>query len=300
MRITSGMNQRHVLSDLQRVQQRLSEAQSQVSSGKRVEKPSDDPLAAARATRLQADIDATAGYSDTVDESKSWLDATDSALTSLTDVIQHVRELTVQAANGATSDSARQSIKAQVDQLIKQAKSTLNQAYDGRYLFSGTLTDTPPYDVDAVPADDTYKGDSGAILRQIGPGVTVQVNATVSGNTPPTDVLGSLLPALRQLSTDLQNNDVAALGSTDLKAVDAGLDTIVGVQAQIGAITNRVTAAGQRLNDLSDVTTILLSNTQDADLPKALTDLSAQQNALQSALRAGSTLIQQSLMDFLR
>jgi len=294
------MAQRHVLSDLRRVQERLSQAQGQVSSGKRVEKPSDDPLAAARATRLRSDLQTTSSHSTAVDESKSWLDATDSALSSLTEVVQHVRELTVQAANGATSDAGRQSIRAQVDQLIKEAKGTLNQAYDGRYLFSGTLTDTAPYEVDTVPADDTFKGDSGAILRQIGPGVTVQVNATTSGSTPPTDILGTLLPALRQLSTDLQNNDIAALGTADLKAVDDGLDTIVAAQSQIGAISNRVKAAGDRLADLSDVTTILLSNTEDADLPKALIDLSSQQNALQAALRGGATLIQQSLMDFLQ
>ncbi|HEY7621866.1 MAG TPA: hypothetical protein VH834_18975, partial [Solirubrobacteraceae bacterium] len=102
MRITSSMSQRHLLTDLQRVQQRLSDAQNQVMSGRRVVKPSDDPLAAARATRLQADIDATAAYSDSVDEAKSWLDASDSALSSLNDVVQRVRELTVQAANGAT------------------------------------------------------------------------------------------------------------------------------------------------------------------------------------------------------
>jgi flagellar hook-associated protein 3 FlgL len=294
------MSQRHLLSDLQRVQQRLSDAQNQVMSGKRVEKPSDDPLAAARATRLQADLDATAAYGDSVDEAKSWLDASDSALSSLNDVVQRVRELTVQAANGATSDAGRQAIKAEVDQLINQAKSTLNQAYDGRYLFSGTKTDTPPYDVNSTPPDDTYKGDGGAILRTIGPGVTVQVNATASGSTPPTDVLGTLLPALRTLSQDLQNNDINALGSTDLKAIDAGLGTVTAARSQVGAITNRVTAAKQRLNDFSDVTTTLLSNTQDADLPKSLTDLAMQQNALQSALQAGSTLIQQSLMDFLQ
>ncbi len=299
MRITSSMSQRHLLSDLQRVQQRLSDAQNQVSSGKRVVKPSDDPLAAARATRLQADLDATAAYSDSADEAKSWLDASDSALSSLNDVVQRVRELTVQAANGATSDTGRQAIKAEVDQLTKQAMSTLNQAYDGRYLFSGTATGTPPYDVNT----GTYQGDGGAVLRTIGPGVTVQVNATASGNTPPmkpTDVLGTLLPALRTLSQDLQNNDINALGTTDLKAIDAGLGTVTAARSQIGAITNRVTAAKQRLNDFSDVTTVLLSNTQDADLPKSLTDLAMQQNALQSALQAGSTLIQQSLMDFLQ
>jgi flagellar hook-associated protein 3 FlgL len=296
MRITSSMSQRHLLSDLQRVQQRLSDAQNQVSSGKRVEKPSDDPLAAARATRLQADLDATATYSDSVDEAKSWLDASDSALSSLTDVVQRVRELTVQAANGATSDTGRQAIKAEVDQLIKQAQSTLNQAYDGRYLFSGTKTDTPPYDVNT----GTYQGDGNAILRTIGPGATVQVNATAPGSTLPTDILGTLLPALRTLSQDLQDNNVAALGTTDLKAIDAGLGTVTAARSQIGAITNRVTAAKQRLNDVSDVTSVLLSNTQDADLPKSLTDLAMQQNALQSALQAGSTLIQQSLIDFLQ
>jgi flagellar hook-associated protein 3 FlgL len=293
MRITSSMSQRHLLSDLQRVQQRLSDAQNQVTSQKRVEKPSDDPLAAARATRLQADLDATAAYGDSVDEAKSWLDASDSALSSLNDVVQRVRELTVQAANGATSDAGRQSIKAEVDQLTKQAMTALNQAYDGRYLFSGTKTDTPPYDVNT----GTYQGDGGAILRTIGPGVTVQVNATASGST---DVLATLLPALQTLSQDLQNNDINALGTADLKAIDAGLGTVTAARSQIGAITNRVTAAKQRLNDFSDVTTVLLSNTQDADLPKSLTDLAMQQNALQSALQAGSTLIQQSLMDFLQ
>ncbi|HEY7619928.1 MAG TPA: flagellin, partial [Solirubrobacteraceae bacterium] len=238
-------------------------------------------------------IDATAAYSDSVDEAKSWLDASDSALSSLNDVVQRVRELTVQAANGATSDAGRQSIKAEVDQLTKQAMTTLNQAYDGRYLFSGTKTDTPPYDVNS----GAYQGDNNPVLRTIGPGVTVQVNATAAGST---DVLATLLPTLSKLSQDLQNNDVNALGTSDLKALDAGLGTVTAARSQIGAITNRVTAAKQRLNDLSDVTSKLLSDTQDADLPKSLTDLAMQQNALQSALQAGSTLIQQSLMDFLQ
>jgi flagellar hook-associated protein 3 FlgL len=291
MRITSGMSQRHVLSDLRRVQERLSQAQNQVSSQKRVEKPSDDPLAAGRATRLRSDLETTKSFRTAVDESKSWLDASDAALSSLNDIVQHVRELTVQAANGATSDAGRQAIKAQIDQLTEEAKTTLNGAFDGRYLFSGQATGTPPY---SAATGDAYQGDANPILRQVGPGVTVQVNVTGD------DVLSSLLPALRTLSSHLAANDTASLGTSDLQAIDAGMDTLTAAQSQVGAITNRVVAAGQRLDDFADVTTKLLSDTEDADLPQALTDLSAQQNALQSALRAGSTLIQQSLMDFLR
>jgi flagellar hook-associated protein 3 FlgL len=291
MRVTTGMSQRHVLSDLRRVQERLASAQSQVSGGKRIEKPSDDPLGAERAMRLNAQLDSTTAYRSSVDESRSWLDATDTALSSVGDIVQRVRELTLQAANGSTTPAGRQSIKLEVDQLTEQAKSTLNSAYDGRHLFSGTTTDTAPY---SAATGDAYQGDSGAVVRQIGPGVSVQVNMTGD------DVLSGLLPTLRTISAHLAANDIASLGTTDLKALDAGADNLTAKQSQVGAITNRVDAAGQRLDDFYDVTNAFLSKTQDADLPQALTDLSAQQNALQAALRGGASLIQQSLMDFLR
>jgi flagellar hook-associated protein 3 FlgL len=293
MRVTAGMAQRHVLSDLRRVQERLADAQDRVSSQKRIEKPSDDPLGAERAVRLRGELDTTKAYGTAVDESRSWLDATDSALSSINDIVQTARELTVQAANGATTPSARQSIKVQLDALTEQLKTTLNGAYDGRYIFSGTATDTPPYDLTSA-TPDAYQGDANPVVRQIGPGVSVQVNVTAD------DVLSGLLPALRAISTHLQSNDAASLQTTDLQALDAGLDTLTTARSQVGAVTNRVDAAGQRLDDLHDVTTTYLSNTEDADLPQALTDLSAQQNALSSALKSGATLIQQSLMDFLR
>jgi flagellar hook-associated protein 3 FlgL len=291
MRVTTGMAQRHVLSDLRRVQERLASAQSQVSSGKRIEKPSDDPLGAEQAMRLTDQLETTKAYRGAVDESRSWLDATDTALSSLGDVVQRVRELTLQAANGTTTPAGRQSIKLEIDQLTEQAKTTLNSAYDGRHLFSGTATDTPPY---STATGDAYQGNSSPVVRQIGPGVSVQVNVTGD------DALSGLLPALRNISAHLASNDVASLGTSDLQALDAGANTLTAQRSEVGAITNRVDAAGSRLDDVTDVTTAFLSKTQDADLPQALTDLSAQQNALQSALRGGATLIQQSLMDFLR
>jgi flagellar hook-associated protein 3 FlgL len=293
MRVTAGMAQRHVLSDLRRVQEQLAGAQERVSSQKQIEKPSDDPLGAERAVRLRSELDTTKAYGTAVDESKSWLDATDSALSSITDIVQTARELTVQAANGATTPSARQSIKVQLDALTEQLKTTLNGAYDGRYIFSGTATDTPPYDLTSA-TPDAYQGDANPVVRQIGPGVSVQVNVTAD------DVLSGLLPALRSISAHLQSNDAASLQTTDLQALDAGMDVVTTARSKVGAVTNRVDAAGQRLDDLHDVTTVFLSKTEDADMPQALTDLSAQQNALSAALRGGATLIQQSLMDFLR
>jgi flagellar hook-associated protein 3 FlgL len=113
-------------------------------------------------------------------------------------------------------------------------------------------------------------------------------------------VLSGLLPTLRTLSAHLAANDTASLSTTDLQAIDASFDNLTAKRGQVGAVTNRVDAAGTRLDDTTDITTAFLSKTQDADLPQALTDLSAQQTALQAALRGGAALIQQSLMDFLR
>ena len=80
-------------------------------------------------------------------------------------------------------------------------------------------------------------------MRQIGPGVSVQVNVTGD------DVLSGLLPTLRTLSAHLASNDTASLGTTDLKAIDAGFDNLTAKRGQVGAITNRVDAAGTRLDD---------------------------------------------------
>src|SRR3979409_1703971 len=120
MRITSDMSQRHVLSDLRRVQERLGSAQSQVSSGSRVEHPPDGPLGAESAMRLNDQLESAGAYRTAVNESRSWLDASDSAMSSLGDIVQHVRELTLQAANGSTSDAGRQPIKQQIDQLTEE------------------------------------------------------------------------------------------------------------------------------------------------------------------------------------
>ena len=197
------------------------------------------------------------------------------------------------AAGGQRLDlrAGRQSIKQEIDQLTEQAKTTLNSAFDGRYLFSGTATDTAPY---SAATGDAYQGDAAPVVRQIGPGVSVQVNVTGD------DVLAGLLPTLRTLSAHLASNDIASLGTSDLQAIDAGVDNLTAKRGA-GRRHHQPRRRGrQRLDDTTDVTTAFLSKTQDADLPQALTDLSAQQNALQAALRGGATLIQQSLMDFLR
>ena len=208
MRVTSDMSQRHVLADLRRVQERLATAQSQVSGGKRIEKPSDDPLGAERAMRLNDQLESTSAYRTAVDESRSWLDATDSALSSLSDIVQRVRELTLQAANGSTSAAGRQSIKPRSTSSPKRPRPRSTAPTTAA---TSSAARRPTRRPTRAATGDAYQGDSAAVVRQIGPGVSVQVNVTGD------DVLSGLLPTLRTLSAHLAANDTASLGTTDLQ-----------------------------------------------------------------------------------
>jgi flagellar hook-associated protein 3 FlgL len=286
------MMTRSVLSDIQDVSSRLAKTHEKLSSGKELTKPSDDPYATGRALQYRAELAQNQQHQKAVDEANAWQNVTDTALSSINDVVLRVRDLAVQAANGSTPDSDRAVIGQEVAQLIDSAKSAANAQYAGRYVLSGTSTLTPPYST----ADDAYHGDAGGISREIGPGVQLSVNVT--GDKVMGDASSGLIKTLRDVQAHLNANDVTAL-SQDIKSIDAAHDAVVTARTDVGARTNRLDAAQSRLSQLEESTTSLLSNTEDADMAKTLIDASTQQAVYQSALRAGASIVQTSLLDFL-
>jgi len=296
-RITQSMLTASVLSDLQTITNKLAQTRDQLSSGKEIQKPSDDPFGTARALQYRADLAANAQYQANVGEASSWQNATDISLGQIGGLTQRARDLLVQGANDTLGSSGRQSIATEIDQIIESIKSAGNTQYAGRYIFSGSKTTTAPYTPGGA---DTYLGDAATISREIGPGVQVPINvdgASVIGDgaTP-----GSLLATLRKISDDLKTNNSAALQSGDLSALDTALDGVTVARATVGARTNRLDAALSRLQQLEQTTMGLLSNTEDADMAKTMVDFSQQQAVYQAALKAGAQVIQPSLMDFLR
>jgi flagellar hook-associated protein 3 FlgL len=301
-RITSSMISRSVLSDLNEVSQRLAKTQQRMSSGKQITRPSDDPYGTSRALSLRADIAGTQQYQRNVGEATAWQSVTDSALSKITEAVQRARDLAIQGASDPAGQAARNADAAEIDQLIASVKQEANASYGGRYVFSGTATDIAPY---AVAGADTYLGDTAAVAREIGPGVAVQVNVVGSSllGSGQAAADGKLLNVLRDLSDHLKSGTVAdmnTLRTTDLKAIDTNLDAISQARATVGATTNRLESANGRLQEVEESLTKLLSDVEDADMAKTYTDFSMQQSVYQSALRAGSNIVQQSLLDFLR
>lgn len=295
-RITQSMLTTNLLADLQNVTNRLAQTQNQLSSGKQITKPSDDPFGTARALQFRADLAANQQYQANVNDASGWQNATDTALGQINSLTQRARDLLVQGANDTVSAAGRQSIAAEIDQITDSIKSIGNTEYAGRYIFAGSKTTAPPYTPGGA---DAYSGDTTTLQREIGPGVQVPMNVDGGSVIGDGSTAGSLLATLRQISTDLNANNSTALQGGDLSALDTANAAVTTAQATVGARTDRLSTALTRLQQLQESTTQLLSTTEDADMAQAAVNFSQQQVAYQAALKAGAQIIQPSLMDFL-
>ncbi len=298
LRVTSSMTARHTIRDLNNGAGTLSALQRKMSSGMEITRPSDDPYGTSKALALRGEVAGLQQYQDNVGDGTSWLNASDAALGKINDALQRIRELLIQGGSDSAGPAAREAAATEIDQLIESVKQEANVQYAGRYIFSGTATTTRPYDT----ASDVFAGNRDSIQREIGPGVMLDINVDVSG------VFGDgqgaadnkLLDTLRDISDDLRSGDGDRLRGTDIVRLDANLDALNAVRADVGARTNRLTIADGRLAALEENSVDLLSNVQDADTVKTLIEYTTQKSAYDMALKAGANVVQTSLMDFLR
>jgi flagellar hook-associated protein 3 FlgL len=304
MRITTSMIQRNVLSDLNSLSEKMARTQSKASSGKEITRPSDDPFNTARAMGLRQTMDANNQYSRNIDDAMGWQEATESALGSMNDYVRRAQDLVLQAANDSTDASSRKMLAGEIDQIIEGLKETANASYGDSYLMSGTATGVPPY---KLGADDTYQGDQAGldptipgVVREIGPGVTMTINTVGSEVLGNGGNDGKLLSVLRNLSANMKSNNVDGIRDVDLKALQGRVDDILQVRARNGAMSNRLEAASTRLGQINGAVNEQLSNTEDADFAKTMIEFNQQSAAYQASLRAGASIVQSSLMDFLR
>jgi flagellar hook-associated protein 3 FlgL len=304
MRLSNQMLAHNTLSQLQDVSNDLYKTQRKMSSGKEITRPSDDPFGTTRAVSGRRDVEDIKQLQKNVDDALSWQGVTEVALSRITDVVQRARELLVQGASDSNSADQREAIAKEIDQLVETAKTEANGSYGGRYIFSGTQTNTKPYNVGGT---DAYNGDAGNIVRTIGPGVSVPVNVRgadfLGGDPAVAQPDGLLLSTLRTVATDLRTPTATAsnaLRGTDLQALDRNLDNITAIRATVGATTNRLDTAVLRLRELEETSTEDLNKIEGADMAKTLTDFSLQQAVYQSALKTGANIVQNSLLDFLR
>ncbi len=169
MRVSTFGSFQNGLSLMQRLQSSLDQTQRQISSGRRILTPSDDPVASARAIGIRESIARLDQFDRNANIATNRLAQEEVALQSVNNVLQRVRELALQANNATQSNESRTQIAVEMDELLDQLVQIANQKDgNGAYLFSGNLEDTQP--VSRSPLGFTYNGDQGQRFIQIGEG----------------------------------------------------------------------------------------------------------------------------------
>ncbi|MDQ0199565.1 flagellar hook-associated protein FlgL [Neobacillus ginsengisoli] len=290
-RITQNMMNQTMLSNLQSNYRALDQTQKQLSSGKKIDKPSDNPVTAVRSMYYQSSLNEIDQYKRNASDGSSWMQTTDEGLDQVTQVLQRVRELTVQASNDTNDQNARNAIAAEMSQLKDHLGEVANSEIGGKFIFAGTDTKTPPYDTSQKQFTNTNQQ---PINYQVGKSSSVQIN--VSG----VDVFNHNGGVFKLIDTIVGDIQGGINPNSQLNNLDEQLDNVLTHRSELGARVNRMDLSSSRLDDLELSTNNLLSEEADVDIAKAMTDFSAQQNVYRSALSVGAKIIQPSLLDFLR
>jgi flagellar hook-associated protein 3 FlgL len=302
-RITNEMMSQSVLSGIESALDRLDTTQQELSTGKQINQPSDNPSGTALTLQLNNDLSNLTSYNNNVTDGTGWTDAQTSALSDMTNAVQRIQTLVSEAANGSENQTDMADAADEVNQLIDEIKQDANTQYDGQYVFSGSATTTQPYQSGST---DTYGGNSGSVTREIGPNTSLTVSANLAGvlgngqtvsGQPAGD--GLLLNTLRNIADDMQSGNASALGGSDMTDLSNNLNSLLGLSATVGSTTDRLQMASSRIASLQNSATDTLSNTEDADMAQTEINFSTQQAALTAALQAGANIVQQSLMNFL-
>ena len=293
MRVTQQMLHQNSVRHMNQNLSRLEKTNNQVSTGKLLHRPSDDPNGVSKAMNLKSALAANEQYGRNTNEATLWIDETDQTINDVVNVMQRVRELAVQGSNDTLSDQDKSIIASEVDELTEQIRTFANTKVNGHYIFNGQVTKESPF-----PAKDSYKTDTfdtGAKSFTIADGVVIQANVTADKLFGTAADNTSLFQTLSKLADGLRSGSAIPLDQ-----IDQGMDRILSTQAEAGAKQNRVEAVANRIKDSNIELQSMLSKIEDVDYAEAITRLKSEESIYQATLAASSKIIQPSLMDFLR
>lgn len=292
-RVTERSMASNTLANLQVNLARNQQLQEQLSSGKLLTKASDSPGGAVIAMQHRADMATLNQYSRNAADGIGWLSMADTALTGASTQMNKARELVLSglSSGSAGSPEAREAIALEVDNLRESMINLANTTYLDRPVFGGSTSGSVAYDKNGV-----YQGDDGKINRTISGNATVRVDTSAEAVFGPEP--GNVFNLLGKIADDLRHNPAGL--QTDLSEVDTAQKRIQAGLSGVGSRYNQVSEMQQTAQNRVLDLRAQLSDVEDIDLPKTITELALQQTAYQAALAATAKVIQPSLVDFLR
>jgi flagellar hook-associated protein 3 FlgL len=266
----------------------VAQAQAQVSSGKRFEAISEDPLAGARVVATDRSLRAIEQYRRNSTAARARVDAEESVLDQLTDLLTRAKELGLQEGSDTSTSVTHAAVASEVQQILSQVIALGNTQVGSEYLFSGHQIGQP------FDASGNYFGDSGQRQSEIGQGYLMTTNHTGQELLVTSGVLGSLQGLLAQLQAGTSSTIRGTIG-----AIDGAFGQVQAMLATTGARSRQIDSAMQNTDALETSLQLTRSDAQDISLEEATTRLVGAQNTMQAALLSASRILNTSLTDYL-
>jgi flagellar hook-associated protein 3 FlgL len=286
-----------ILADLQQSQSTLNTALQEVSTGKSVSEPSDNPTASAEMvqnTIETADVDQ---YTQNVTDVLSTVQTASSVLSSVVTSLQQAVSVGTEGANGTNSSSSLSSLADEVQSLLTSVVNDANTSVSGNYLFGGTASNTEPYTADSSSSTGyTYNGNDDTNSVEVGDGLSVEVN--LPGSQIFSNSSNNVLGALSSLVTALQSGN-----SSDISSATTAVDSALGYVSQQQEFYSNAESQLNAQETVLQQDTVTLS-TQENNLigvneATAATELSQAETDNSAAMEAAAKVLPNTLLDYL-
>lgn len=292
-RVTQRMLTESSLASVQGGLGRLARVQEQLTTGKILNRPSDNPTDTTSAMRLRSSIADQQQYARNAQDGIGWLTQVDTTLDTVTTSVRRAREIALQGNNtGALGPVAREALAVEVEGIRAGLLSQANATYLDRPVFGGITAGGVAYD-----GTGTWVGATGDVSRRVADGVVIKVDA--DGPSVFGSGAASVFAELEALATALRAGDSAAM-TTSIDTLKTRIDTVVAARTEAGARLERIEGSVQAASDAKISLDRNLSMIENADLPATTVDLQLAEVAYQASLAATARVLQPSLVDFLR
>ena len=270
-----------------------------ISTQKRINRISDDPVAAGQAIRERGRIKTVDRYLKNIDYAKGFVERTETALSGLADNLIRARELAVGLANATYDENSREAASREIRQIIDDVVGIGNATFANRYVFGGFRSQTPP-----LSLDGTFLGDDGAVFLEVDRNEFKQINLQArklfeADSEELNNGHFGIVHALSLLFDGLADDDMSQIRKS-MDEITYQLEKTTSFQATLGAIWNALEGTGQRSELTREISQEKLSRLEDVDAYQAVSDFKRTETVLQSTLMASNKLLQPSLLNFMQ
>jgi flagellar hook-associated protein 3 FlgL len=297
MRITNNMVTTSVLAELQQLDSKQSNLQTEVSSGLAVTQPSDDPGVFGQVIQEEGQSNQLAQFNQNATQALNVANASYAGITSLTQIYDRATQLAT-LGGGTLGSSANAGYASELNQLIQQAVTVANSQSAGDYLYGGTASNTPPFttttDSNGNITAVSYVGNSSQTAIPLSGSSSVTPSTSGATNAG----FASMINNMIAVSTALSANDPAAL-ATAATALNNSEDTLSTAAADNGAVQLRIQSEQTQENSTATEVSSLISTQTSANLPTTITELNQAQLAYQAAMETAVKVMQLSLTQYL-